>query len=87
MYIVWETKSWPYYFDDGFTLTNSLFGGEELTKNDNPNMFSYSGCNILFDVLELFNNQMAVLVKTKCLELILCYLCMLIIRKRYPNSW
>ena len=31
-YIADEIKPWPYYFDNGFTLGNSLFGGVKLNK-------------------------------------------------------
>ena len=45
-----EIKSWPFYFDNGFTLRSSLFGGVKLTKNSDPDKYSYFSYGISFDV-------------------------------------
>ena len=45
----YEIKSWLYYFENGFTLRNPLFGGVNLTKNADPDKYSYSGYRISFD--------------------------------------
>ena len=36
-------------FKHGFTLKNCLFGSVKLFKNDVPDKYKYSGCNIGFD--------------------------------------
>ena len=42
-YIEFGIKLWPFSFDNGFTLTNSLFGGATLTANFDPDKYSYYG--------------------------------------------
>ena len=55
MYIVFEIKPWPFYFDNGFTSRNSLFGGAKVTKNPDLDNYSYSGYGISFDVCGTFS--------------------------------
>ena len=55
MYITYEIKSWPYYFESGFTLGNALFGSFKFTKNTDPDKYSYSGYGISFDVRGTFS--------------------------------
>ena len=55
MYIVFETKSWPYNNGNNFTLRNSLFGGVKLTKNPDPDKYSYPGYGILCDATGPFS--------------------------------
>ena len=45
LHFVFEIKSQPFYFENGFTLRNS--GDVELTKNGK---YSYSGYGISFDL-------------------------------------
>ena len=54
LYIVFEIKSWPFYFDNGFKLRN-LLGGVKLTENPDLDKYPYSGYGILFDLLEAFS--------------------------------
>ena len=49
LYILFEIKSWRHYFDNGFTLRNSL------TKNTDLDKRSYSGYGILFGVRGTFS--------------------------------
>ena len=48
MSIAYEIKLWSYYFNNSFTLRNSLFGSVKLTKI--VDFDKYSGYNISFDV-------------------------------------
>ena len=50
MSITYETKLWSYYFNNGFTLRDSLFRSVKLTKIVDSDKYSYSGYNISFDV-------------------------------------
>ena len=54
LYIVFEIKSWPSYFDNGFTLRNSLFGAIKVSENPDPNKYPYSVYGILVNVCETF---------------------------------
>ena len=47
--IVYELNSWPRNFDPEFTLGGCLFTGVKLTKNAEPDKYSYSGFRIGFD--------------------------------------
>ena len=49
-FFFFEIKSWPFYFDNGFTLRSSLFGDVKLTKNSDPDKYSYFSYGISFDV-------------------------------------
>ena len=55
LYIAVEIKSGIFYVDNGFTLRNILFGAVKLTKNVDPEKYSYSGYDISFDVRETFS--------------------------------
>ena len=50
VHFVFEIKSQPFYFDNGFTLKKSLYGDVKLTKNPYPGKYSYSGYGISFDI-------------------------------------
>ena len=54
-YITYETKSWPFYSDDGFALRNSLFGTIKLTKIADPDKYPYCKYGIEFDILGDFS--------------------------------
>ena len=47
--IVYELDSWPRDLDSDFTLGGCFFGGVKLTKNVDPDKYSYSGYGIGFD--------------------------------------
>ena len=48
-FIVYELDSQPQNFDTDFTLGGCLFGGVKLTKNGDPDKYSYSGYGIGFN--------------------------------------
>ena len=50
LYIVFEKELWLFYYNDGFALRHSLFGAVKLTKNIDPDSYSYSGYGISFDI-------------------------------------
>ena len=52
-YIVYEINLWPLNLDSNFALLNSLFADVKLTKNADPDQYSYSGYGIGFD-MEIF---------------------------------
>ena len=62
--IVIEIKSWPYYFENSFTLRNSLFGGAKLTKIADPDKYSFLDMIFHLMNLERFYYQIEVLVRT-----------------------
>ena len=41
LFIVYELDSWPQDLDNNFTLGGCLFGGVKLTKNVDPDKYSY----------------------------------------------
>ena len=41
LFIVYELDSWPQDVDNNFTLGGCLFGGVKLTKNVDPDKYSY----------------------------------------------
>ena len=47
-FIIYKLDSWPRNFDTDFTLGGCLFGGVKLTKNFDPDKYSYSGYGIGF---------------------------------------
>ena len=49
LYIVYKLKIWLQDLNAEFTLKDCLFGAVKLTKNANPNKYSYSGYGIVFD--------------------------------------
>ena len=46
---MYELDSWPGKFDTDFTLGGCLFRGDKLTRNADPDKYSYSGYAIQFD--------------------------------------
>ena len=50
MYIVYEINLCQNDLDSKFTLSNSLFSSVKLTKNPDPDQYSYSGYGIRFNV-------------------------------------
>ena len=55
LYIAFKIKSWPFCGDNGFTLITFLFGAVKLTKNLDPDKYSYSEYRISFDVRGTFS--------------------------------
>ena len=49
LFVVYELDSWPRNFDTNFTLGGCMFGGVKLTKNADPDKYSYSGYGIGFN--------------------------------------
>ena len=49
LYIVYELNIWSQDLNNEFTLKDCLFGNVRITKNANPNKYSYSGCGIGLD--------------------------------------
>ena len=49
-FIVYELDSWPRDLNTEFTLGDCLFGDVKLTKNPDPDKYSYSGYGIGFDM-------------------------------------
>ena len=47
-FIVYELNAWPQDLNAYFTLGGCLFGGVKLTKNPDPDKYSYSGSGIGF---------------------------------------
>ena len=55
LYIVFEKELWLFYYNDGFALRHSLFGAVKLTKNIDPDSYSYSGYGISLIYVQLFH--------------------------------
>ena len=55
MYNVFETKSWPFYFEYGFALRSSLFANIKLTKNPDPDKYFSSSYVISLDIHGTFS--------------------------------
>ena len=88
LYIVFEIKSWPYYNENSFNLRNSLYGGVKLTKNPDPDKYSYSEYCILFDVLGSFSLSSCAFGKDVVIfEADLSSSVHVDNKKRYLNSW
>ena len=49
-FIVHELDSWPQNFGTDFTLIGSWFRGVKLSKNSDPDKYSYSGYGIGFNI-------------------------------------
>ena len=49
IFFIYELDSWPWDFEIDFTLGRCLFGGVKLTKNADPDKYSYTGYGIGFD--------------------------------------
>ena len=54
-YIVYEINLWPLNLDSKFASLNSLVGTVRLTKNANPDKYSYPGYGIGFDIVGTFS--------------------------------
>ena len=49
VFIIYELDSWPRDLNTDFTLRGCLFGGVKLTKNPDPDKYSYICYNIRFN--------------------------------------
>ena len=49
LFIVYELDSWPSDLNTNFTLGSCLFGCAKLTKNTDPDKYSYNGYGVGFD--------------------------------------
>ena len=49
LFIVYELDSWPSDLNTDFTLGSCLFGCAKLTKNTDPDKYSYNGYGVGFD--------------------------------------
>ena len=49
LYIIYGLNIWSQDVNAAFTLKDCLFGALKLTKNANPNKYSYLGYGIGFD--------------------------------------
>ena len=54
LYIVNELNIWSQDFNAEFTLKDCLFGNVKITKNADPDKYSYSEYGIVFDSHSLF---------------------------------
>ena len=54
VHIIYEIKIWQNDLDSEFTSLNSLFGVVKLTKNSDPDKYSYSRYGIGFDARGTF---------------------------------
>ena len=50
LFIVYESNTWSRNLNADFTLKDRLFGAVKLTKNADPEKYSYSGFGIRFDL-------------------------------------
>ena len=55
LFIVYELGKWLQNLNVKFSLKDYLFGAVKLTKNSNPNKYSYSGYGIGFECRSLFS--------------------------------
>ena len=55
LFIVYELDAWSWDLNADFTLKDCLFGSVNLTKNADPDKYSYSGYGIGFDSRSLFS--------------------------------
>ena len=60
---VYELNAWSQPLNTAFTLEDCLFGAFKLTKNSDPDEYSYSGCAIILDSCSLFHSQILFGVK------------------------
>ena len=51
---MYELDRWSQDLNAKFSLNNCLFGNVKITKNADPNKYSYSGYGIGFDSRSLF---------------------------------
>ena len=55
LYIVYELKLWLYPQTNDFSVTNSLLGAVQLTKDADSDKYSYFGYGSGFDVCQSFS--------------------------------
>ena len=55
LFIMYELDRWSQDLNAKFTLKDCLFGNVKITKNVDPNKYSYSGYEIGFDSCSLFS--------------------------------
>ena len=70
LYIFYELNMWPQDLNAEFTLKDCLFGNVRITKNADPNKYSYSGCEIEFDSRTVISLSNDLVKMTLPLELI-----------------
>ena len=58
LFIVYELNRWSKDSNAEFTLKDCLFGNVKITKNVNPDKYSYSGYGMGFDSRSFFQFQM-----------------------------
>ena len=74
VFIVYELDRWSEDLNTKFNLKDCLFGSVKLTKNADPNKYSYSGYAIGFDSCSLFSVPNSDWSKN-------------VLKKRYFNCW
>ena len=55
VFIVYKLDTWPEDLKSDYTLKDCLFGAVKLTKNANPDKYSYSGYSFEFDSCSRFS--------------------------------
>ena len=55
LFITFEIKSWPFYFENAFSLRNPLFGTIKLTENVDLDKYSYCAYGISVDICGTFS--------------------------------
>ena len=55
LFIVYESDTWLQDLNAEFALKNCLFGNVKITKNADPDKYSYSGYGIGFDSHSIFS--------------------------------
>ena len=70
LFIVYELDRWSQDLNAEFTLKDCLFGNVRITKNADPNKYSYSGCEIEFDSRTVISLSNDLVKMTLPLELI-----------------
>ena len=57
VYIIYDLNTWSQDLNDEFTLKNCLFGAAKVTKNANPNIFSFRIWNWISFSFTFFNSK------------------------------
>ena len=67
LYTAYELNTWSQDLNAEFTVKDCLFGAAKLTKNANPNKYSYSGYGTEIPVLtqEIHSFQFQILIGVK----------------------
>ena len=55
LFFIYKLDRWSRYFNDDFTLKDSLFGAAKLIENADPDKYFHSGYGIGFDFYSLFS--------------------------------